>query len=88
MKKIIAIVLIVIACLAFCGCSSNFCNKQIVDLNYKFDYAIVQRYDGEQIIHIKTWTDFDDGEQIQIIDTDGNVWLLNSMYTILVKEAK
>ena len=60
-------------------------NKTFVDLYQTYDYAIVQRYDGEQRINIAQWKDYD-GEQIQIIDLEGNVWLVSSYNTILVKE--
>lgn len=83
MKKIIVIFLLIAICLAFVGC-----NYQMVDTTYNYDYAIIMRADGEQRIDIAKWRDYEDGEQIQIVDTNGNIWLVNSFYTILVKEAK
>lgn len=80
MKKLVLFFLICLFIFSLVGC-----NKMIMDTTYRFDYAIIQRYEGEQIIKIKSWTDFEDGEQLQILDTDGNVWLVSSFNTILVK---
>lgn len=82
-KKIAAILLIVALVLAVC----TGCNKQIIDLKYNFKYAIVQRYDGEQIIELRSWNDYD-GEQIQLVDTDGRTWLVSSYNTILISKAE
>lgn len=62
------------------------CNYQMVDLNYNFDYAIIN-IDGEyQKIEIKEWRDYEDGEQLQITAKDGTVYLTNSFNCTLVKE--
>ena len=83
MKRVLTIGLVLALVLMMCSC-----NKAIFDVHYKFDKAIVQRYDGEQVIEISSWTDYEDGEQLQIVDTEGNVWLLSSYNTILLHEAK
>ena len=44
MKKILVVCLVIIFALL---CAS--CNKQIVDLNYKFDYAIIGLPNGEVV---------------------------------------
>lgn len=83
MKKIIftilAVVLICFATLTGCG------NYRLFDTSFKYDKAIVNWMGEERIIEIDSWTDYE-GEQIQIWDKQGNVWLLNSVYTMLVKE--
>lgn len=64
------------------------CNYDLLDTEYKFDYAIVKMPDGvAQKIDIRSWGDYD-GEQIQITDTDGHVYLVNSVNCVLVKEAE
>lgn len=60
-------------------------NKQLLDTHYTFNYAIVQRADGEQLIRIKSWKDYE-GEQLQITDVDGKTWLVSSYNTILCTE--
>lgn len=62
-------------------------NKQITDLNHlHFSYAVLTRYDGEQIIPIKSWTDFEDGDQIQFTSTDGITYLTHSSQVILLSD--
>lgn len=64
------------------------CNKQLVDTTYSFDYAIIKMPTGlPEIVEIKSWTDFEDGDQIQIIAENGTVYLVHSMNCTLVKEA-
>ena len=65
MKKIISIILI-ITMLAMMLLLSR-CNKQIIDLNYHFNYAIIQLPNGEIVEgSVQSWTDFKDGDQIQV----------------------
>lgn len=62
-------------------------NKQLTDLNHlHFSYAVLTRYDGEQLIPISTWTDFDDGDQIQFTSTDGVTYLTHSSQVILLSD--
>lgn len=85
MKRLIAS-LLTVAALIFIMCS---CNYQVVDLNYTFDYAIISYGDGTtKKVEIKSWRDYEEGEQIQITAKDGTVYLVNSMNCVLVKEAK
>lgn len=60
------------------------CNKTMFDTNYTFDKAIIQKGDKEIIVDIESWTDYDDGEQLQLELTDGSVILVSSYNTILV----
>ena len=60
-------------------------NKQLIDIENIYDKCIV--YIGNERIElaIKSWKDYD-GEQIQIIDDDGNVYLISMNNAILIKE--
>lgn len=79
MKKLFAVGMIIMLML-------TGCNYQMVDLNYDFDYAIIN-IDGEyQKIEIKEWRDYEDGEQLQITAKDGTVYLTSSFNCTLVKE--
>ena len=62
------------------------CNKQVLDLDYKYDYAIIDRSDGEEKVAIKSWRDYDASDMIQITSTDGKVYLTHSSRVILIKE--
>lgn len=59
-------------------------NKEFGDFNQTYDYAIIQRADGEQEIKIASWRDYE-GEQIQITDIGGTTYLVSSVNVILVK---
>lgn len=80
MKKIkIALALVIIAALVLTGC-----NKQIFDFQYTFDTAIVTINGEAKVYSISSWTDYTDGEQLQLILQDGSVILVSSYNTILV----
>ena len=73
MKKFIAVILILIMIFALTGC-----NKQIIDLNYHFNYAIIQLPNGDIVEgEVQSWTDFEDGDQIQV-KIDGVTYLVHS----------
>lgn len=84
MKKIIAIIML--ACILLTLVS---CNYQVIDLNYKFDYAYISYGDGTvEKVEIASWRDYEDGDQIQVTGTDGTVYLVHSENCVLVKEGK
>lgn len=61
------------------------CNYQVIDLNYSYDKAICNIGSVTKEIKINKWNDYE-GEQLQIIDEEGNVYLASSYTCILVKE--
>lgn len=79
MKKILAILLVIIFALLCTGC-----NKQIVDLKYSFKYAIIGLPNGEVVEgKVQSWTDFEDGDQIQV-KIDGTTYLVHSSNVALM----
>lgn len=73
MKKILAICLVIIFALL---CAS--CNKQVVDLKYHFNYAIIELPNSEIVEgKVQSWTDFEDGDQIQV-KINGITYLVHS----------
>lgn len=63
------------------------CNQQIFDTTYKFDKAFIKISDEQTIeVDVKTWGDYENSDTIQIIDTDGNVYLTHYSNVVLVKE--
>ena len=57
------------------------------DTNYTFNRAIITMNDGTKIeLEIQQWTDYEDGEQIQIKAKDGKTYLVSSYNTILIKD--
>ena len=81
MKKIIALVLLVTLALGTIGC-----NKQIVDLTYSYERAILVLPNGEVIEgRVSSWTDFEDGDQIQV-KIDGKTYLVHSSNIVLISD--
>lgn len=83
MKKIAAAFLIFIFVLG--AFTMTGCNKQIVDLNYKYNYAIVSLMNGELIEgEISSWNDYNDSDMIQVIFTDGNIYYSHGSNILLI----
>ena len=62
------------------------CNKQMIDTTYKFDRAIIQLPNGTVIDgKVQSWTDFEDGDQIQV-KIDGVTYLVHSSNVVLIDE--
>lgn len=81
MKKIkIILVLAIVTALLLTGC-----NKQILDFQYDFDAAIVTLNGESKLYRIDQWTDYQDGEQLQLTLQDGSVILVSTYNTILVQ---
>ncbi len=54
-------------------------NRMKLDTKYQFNTAILQQADGQTVyIEVDKWLDAEDGEQLTIVDKDGNVWLTSS----------
>jgi major membrane immunogen (membrane-anchored lipoprotein) len=69
MKKIILLVLVCVLLATLVGCG----NKQIFDVTYNFKYAYVTWEDGtSEKKEIKSWTDYEDGDSIQVTFADGS----------------
>lgn len=62
------------------------CNKQMIDTTYKFDRAIIYLPDGTVVDgKVQSWTDFEDGDQIQV-KIDGKTYLVHSSNVVLIDE--
>ena len=84
MKKYIAIVLaavLLVGILILAGC-----NKQLVDLTYSYEYAIIALPNGEIVEgKVTSWTDFEDGVQLQI-KINGKTYLVHSSNVVLISD--
>ena len=82
MKKLIALLLAVILLLSVALLAG--CNKQMVDLTYSYEYAIIGLPNGEVVEgKVSSWTDFEDGDQIQV-KIDGKTYLVHSSNVVLI----
>lgn len=60
------------------------CNKQLVDLTYSYENAIVCLPNGEVVEgKVSSWTDFADGDQIQV-KINGKTYLVHSSNIALI----
>lgn len=63
------------------------CNRQIIDLKYRFNKAYVKWPDGTmKVVEISKWRDYENSDQIQITAKDGTTYLLHSMNVTLAQE--
>lgn len=66
--------------------SLSGCNKQVVDLTYSYERAIISLPNGEIVDgKVQSWTDFEDGDQIQV-KIDGVTYLVHSSQVALINE--
>ena len=82
MKKLICVLMvcIMVACL-FCGC-----NKQVFDLTYNYNYAIIELPNGTIVKgDVSRWTDYEDGDQLQIVINDVTYLVHSSNAALMVK---
>lgn len=63
-----------------------FTNKQMFDTTYRFDYAMISMPDGTSVDgKIESWTDFEDGDQVQI-KIDGITYLTHIENVVLLSD--
>lgn len=80
MKKIIAVLLVLIFAVFLTGCG----NMQILDTTFYFDYATIYSPCGEIVAQgkVQSWTDFEEGDQLQV-KIDGVVYLTHASNVVL-----
>ena len=61
-------------------------NMQMLDTTYSFEKAIISLHNGEVIEgEVQSWTDFEDGDQIQV-KIDGKQYLTHISNVVLISE--
>ena len=84
MKKFVVIALaavLLIGAMVLAGC-----NKQLVDMTYSYEYAIIALPNGEVVEgKVSSWTDFEDGDQLQV-KIDGKTYLVHSSNVVLISD--
>lgn len=65
-RRVFALILL-FAVVAGCAVLMTSCNKTILNTKYKFEYAYVLLPGGDVVAGpVDSWTDFDDGDQLQV----------------------
>ena len=60
------------------------CNKNVLDFTYSYDYAYIKLQNGEVIEgKVTAWTDYEDGDQLQIT-IDGVTYLVHASNCTLI----
>lgn len=80
-KKLSIVVSGIVLALGLTGC-----NKQVIDLTYSYERAIISLPNGEIVDgKVQSWTDYDDGDQIQV-KINGVTYLVHSSQVVLISE--
>lgn len=82
MKKKVMVAMMLVATVV----GLTACNQQIFDTTYTYDRAIISLPNGEIIEgKVTSWTDFADGDQIQV-KIDDKTYLVHSANIVLISE--
>ena len=81
-KKVLAVMLTSLMVLGLTGCG----NKDMFDTVYTFNRAMIELPNGEVVEgKIDRWTDYTDGDQVQIT-IDGTIYLVHSSKCVLIND--
>ena len=81
MKKLAIIVSSIVLAVSLAAC-----NNQVVNLTYSYERAIISLPNGEIVEgKVQSWTDFEDGDQIQV-KIDGVTYLTHASQIVLISE--
>lgn len=84
MKKVIFLIICLALAVLIPIMFLTGCNKQLVDLTYSYEWAIIELPNGEVIDgKVQSWTDYADGDQIQI-KIGGKNYLVHSTDVVLI----
>lgn len=82
MKRLALIIFLAIVLISCTGCY----NKQLLDLTYHYNRAIVRLPNGEIVEgRVSSWTDFEDGDSIQV-KIDGKMYLTHISNVCLIDD--
>ena len=77
-KRILALVTLLMITLTGCG------NMTMIDTTYTFNRAIIKLANGEVVEgKVESWTDFEDGDQIQV-KINGETYLVHMSNATLI----
>ena len=79
--KAVCLIILILAVMVIAMILSG-CNRQMIDLNYNFNYAIINIFNGTVEGKVSSWRDFEDGDQLQVT-IDGVTYLTSATNVIL-----
>lgn len=83
-NKKLAVIVIILGMVAGVASCVTSCNKDLLDLTYKYNYCYIQLQDGTVIQgEVEGWTDYEDGDQLQI-RMNGKTYLVHSVNCTLI----
>lgn len=86
MSKARGILILVVVIIGIVFCVSQFTNKSLFDMTYSFERAYIALPNGEVIAgRVSSWTDFKDGDQIQLT-IDGKTYLTHISNVVMISE--
>lgn len=77
---IITFIVLIISIIMLTGC-----NKQIIDTTYHYKYAVIETGNGVIEGKVDSWTDYEDGDQIQVKIDDITYLVHSSKITLMTK---
>ena len=78
--------IIAIALLSILTVFLSACNKQMIDVSYKFTYAYIELPNGECVEgKVESWTDYDNSDQIQLV-IDGVTYFTDTTRVVMTNE--
>lgn len=81
MKKL----MIIASALALLATTTG-CNRQLVDITYAYDRAVLILPNGQVVEgKVESWRDYEDGDQIQV-RIDGVTYLTHASNVVLIEE--
>lgn len=84
-KAVVAIIMAVVV-IGVIFVAQLFTNKSLIDLTYSFESAYITLPNGEVICgRVSSWTDFEDGDQIQLT-IDGKTYLTHFSNVVMISE--
>ena len=82
-KYILLVVALLISLIVLSSCG----NRQVgIDTNQTFTTALINLGGEWKTVSVKSWRDFDNGDEVQIITSNGEVYLTHYVNVILVNK--
>lgn len=86
MKKIICCIIALLMVLTLAVTTTGCGNRQILDMTYTFNHAILSLPNGEIVEgKVSSWKDYEDGDQIQVV-INGKTYLVHSSNIALIND--